>query len=334
MATKDLLSQEEIDALLASVGDDDSDGSASPGNANSSSGAGSVTPRIVDFSSQEKFFCGQTPMLDMINERFCRRFNQKLANTVHKPVEVTCAGTRPVTYLDFLRTLALPTSINFIQIKPFVGTALAVFDADLIFVLVHHFFGGSGRLQIPAGREDFTPTENRVVSKVLEQVFADMKDAWASLLPVELHYLRSETNPDFAHALSPTELLLVSSFEIDIDGQGGKFQMVLPSAMLEPVKDKLASTFQSEKAEANVVWQQVLKNKIKSIDVDLTARLADLSLSLRDLLAMEAGDIIPLELPDQATLYCGDIKLFTGQFGTSGGKNAIKITGRASSDNP
>lgn len=327
MANKDLLSQDEIDALLASVDKESSDQTQA---AAGKPGMGDV--RAVDFSNQERFFRGPTPMLDMINERFCRSFNHKLANTVRRPVQISCVGTRPLTYSDFLHTLALPTSINFIQIKPLAGTALAVFGADLIFVLVHHFFGGGGKMQVREGREDFTPTENRVVSKVLEQVFIDMKEAWMCLMPMELHYLRTETNPDFAHALGPTELMLVSSFEIDIEGQGGKFQLALPSAMLEPVRDRLSTTFHGEKAEASTAWQHVLKSKINAVNVDLTARLAEIHLSLRQLLDMEPGDIIPLELPEQATLYCNNIPLFVGQFGASGGRNAIKITGRATSD--
>ncbi|MDP2379387.1 MAG: flagellar motor switch protein FliM, partial [Pseudohongiella sp.] len=208
---QDLLSQDEIDALLHGVDDSMLD----PG---LEEDAGSVRP--YDLTTQDRIVRGRMPTLEMINERFARGTRISLFNLLRRTADVSIGGVQITKFGEYLHTLYVPTSLNLVKFRPLRGTALIVLDAKLVFKLVDNYFGGDGRHAKIEGRE-FTPTELRVVQMVLNQIFADLGEAWRNVYKLEFDYLRSEVNPAMANIVSPSEVVVVSTFHIELDGGGG-----------------------------------------------------------------------------------------------------------------
>jgi flagellar motor switch protein FliM len=199
-----------------------------------------------------------------------------------------------------------------------------VFDPKLVFVTVDNYFGGTGRHAKIEGRE-FTPTEQRVISMMLNDAFKDLKEAWAPVLPVEYEFMTMEVNPQFANIVSPTEVVVVSTFHVELDGGGGNFQVVMPYSMLEPIRELLDAGVQSDRSEHDERWVVALREEVKSADVTLSATLAKVPVKLRDVLALEEGDVIPINFPEKIFLKAEGVPVFEGTFGESKGNLAIKI---------
>ena len=176
MAVQDLLSQDEIDALLHGVDDGlvQTDTAAEPGSVKS-----------YDLTSQDRIVRGRMPTLEMINERFARYTRISMFNMLRRSADVAVGGVQVMKFGEYVHSLYVPTSLNLVKIKPLRGTALFILDAKLVFKLVDNFFGGDGRHAKIEGRE-FTPTELRVVRMVLEQAFVDLKEAWQAIMEVNL----------------------------------------------------------------------------------------------------------------------------------------------------
>src|SRR5690554_1271049 len=203
MAVQDLLSQDEIDALLHGVDEGiiDSEQDSEPGGV-----------RSYDLTSQDRIVRGRMPTLEMINERFARYTRISLFNLLRRNADVSTGGVQIMKFGEYIHTLYVPTSLNLCKVRPLRGTSLFVLDAKLVFKLVDNFFGGEGRHAKIEGRE-FTPTENRIVQMVLNQVFTDMQEAWQAVIKINFEYLNSEVNPAMANIVSPSEVVVVSTFQ-------------------------------------------------------------------------------------------------------------------------
>ena len=236
MAVQDLLSQDEIDALLHGVDDGlvDTEEDISVGGIKS-----------YDLTSQDRIVRGRMPTLEMINERFARYTRISMFNLLRRTADVSVGGVQVMKFGEYVHTLYVPTSLNLVRMKPLRGTCLFVLDSRLVFKLVDNFFGGDGRHAKIEGRE-FTPTELRVVRMVLEQAFVDLKEAWHAVLDVDFEYMNSEVNPALANIVNPSEVVVVSSFHIELDGGGGEMQITFPYSMIEPIREMLDAGFQSD----------------------------------------------------------------------------------------
>ena len=318
MATQDILSQDEIDALLHGIdggdvgteGDDGADGEI----------------RSYDFNSQERIVRGRMPTLEMINERFARLFRIGLFNMLRKTPEVSVGGVEMMKFGEYIHTLFVPTSLNIVRINPLRGSSLCIVDPKLVFIIVDNFFGGDGRYFTKIEGREFTPTELRVVRMVLDQAFSDLEDAWAPVLPVEFEYLNSEVNPQFANIVSPSEVVVVSRFHVEMEGGGGDFHVTIPYTNIEPIREQLAAGVQSDRNEVDERWTRSLREEMKSAQVELSALLTQVDISLKDLRRLKPGDIIPVELPEAVTVFAEDVPVFRGRYGASGGNAAIKLT--------
>ena len=197
------------------------------------------------------------PTLEMINERFTRYTRISLFNLLRRSAEVVSGGVQIMKFGEYVHSLYVPTSLNLVKVRPLKGTGLFVLDAKLVFKLVDNFFGGDGRHAKIEGRE-FTPTETRIVQMVLEQLFIDMKEAWGSILDVDFEYLNSEVNPAMANIVSPAEVVVVSTFHIELDGGGGDLQLTIPYSMIEPLREILDAGVQSDIDEVDERWESCL----------------------------------------------------------------------------
>ncbi|MEC9256675.1 MAG: flagellar motor switch protein FliM, partial [Pseudomonadota bacterium] len=208
--------------------------------------------------------------------------------------------------------------------RPLRGTALFILDAKLVFKLVDNFFGGDGRHAKIEGRE-FTPTEVRVVQLILTQVFNDMMEAWSPVIPVEFEYVGSEVNPAMANIVSPSEVVVVSTFHIELDGGGGDLHLTIPYSMIEPMREVLDAGFQSDVDDVDERWQQSLREDILEAPVEIHGTLAQRDITLREVAALKTGDVIPIEIPEDFVLEANGIPIFTGKMGISNENLAVKI---------
>ncbi|MDP2285366.1 MAG: flagellar motor switch protein FliM [Pseudohongiella sp.] len=314
---QDLLSQDEIDALLHGVDDSMLD----PG---LEEDAGSIRP--YDLTTQDRIVRGRMPTLEMINERFARGTRISLFNLLRRTADVSIGGVQITKFGEYLHTLYVPTSLNLVKFRPLRGTALIVLDAKLVFKLVDNYFGGDGRHAKIEGRE-FTPTELRVVQMVLNQIFADLGEAWRNVYKLEFDYLRSEVNPAMANIVSPSEVVVVSTFHIELDGGGGDIHITQPYAMIEPIRELLDAGMQSDVDEHDERWGNALREQIKDATVDFTCDLFERSITLRDVVDLEAGDVIPIEMPETVVLKANGIPMFNTRIGMSNGNLALRIEG-------
>jgi flagellar motor switch protein FliM len=314
----DLLSQDEIDALLHGVDDVEDEVVGSDEN------IGSM--KNFDFSSQDRIVRGRMPTLELINERFARHMRISLFNMLRKTAEVSINGVSMVKFGEYQNTLYVPTSLNMVRFRPLKGTALVTMEARLVFILVENFFGGDGRFHAKIEGREFTPTERRIIQLLLKVVFEDYKEAWSPVMGVEFEYLDSEVNPTMANIVSPTEVIVVSSFHIEVDGGGGDFHVVFPYSMVEPIRELLDAGVQSDKMDTDVRWSKALRDEIMDIPVEMKVNLLESKISLRDLMDLEAGDIIPVEMPEAATVFVEELPTYRGKVGKSNDKLAVQIT--------
>ncbi|HCG8157333.1 TPA: flagellar motor switch protein FliM [Vibrio parahaemolyticus] len=314
----DLLSQDEIDALLHGV--DDADDIDEPLD-NDTEGAVSF-----DFSSQDRIVRGRMPTLELINERFARHMRISLFNMLRKTAEVSINGVQMMKFGEYQNTLYVPTSLNMVRFRPLKGTALITMEARLVFILVENFFGGDGRFHAKIEGREFTPTERRIIQLLLKIVFEDYKEAWSPVMGVEFEYLDSEVNPSMANIVSPTEVIVVSSFHIEVDGGGGDFHVVMPYSMVEPIRELLDAGVQSDKMETDVRWSSALREEIMDCPVNFRVNLLEKDISLRDLMELQPGDIIPIEMPEHATMFIEDLPTYRVKMGRSEDKLAVQVS--------
>ncbi|UQA50543.1 flagellar motor switch protein FliM [Vibrio sp. ED002] len=314
----DLLSQDEIDALLHGV--DDVDDIDEPID------AGDESAVSFDFSSQDRIVRGRMPTLELINERFARHMRISLFNMLRKTAEVSINGVQMMKFGEYQNTLYVPTSLNMVRFRPLKGTALITMEARLVFILVENFFGGDGRFHAKIEGREFTPTERRIIQLLLKIVFEDYKEAWSPVMGVEFEYLDSEVNPSMANIVSPTEVIVVSSFHIEVDGGGGDFHVVMPYSMVEPIRELLDAGVQSDKMETDVRWSSALREEIMDCPVNFRVNLLEKDISLRDLMELQPGDVIPIEMPEHATMFIEDLPTYRVKMGRSDDKLAVQVS--------
>jgi len=318
MSINDLLSQDEIDALLHGV---------SGGEVETEGGAEDLDTEVMsyDFASQDRIVRGRMPTLEMINERFARYFRISLFNKLRRTAEISVNGVQMIKFAEYVHSLFVPTSLNMVRIEPLRGTGLFVFDPKLVYILVDNYFGGEGRFHTKIEGREFTPTELKIVQNILYMIFNDLKEAWAPVLKVDFEFNSSEVNPHFANIVSPSEVVVVSSFHIELDGGGGDFHITLPYLMLEPIRELLDAGVLSDHVEMDERWTLALREEIMEAQLEVSATLSETDLSLREVCALQAGDIIPIQMPDCVTMRAADVPVFRCEYGAAKTSKALKI---------
>ena len=312
---QDLLSQDEIDALLHGVddGDIETEADVEPGQ---------VT--AYDLTSQDRIVRGRMPTLEMINERFARYTRISMFNLLRRTADVSVGGIQIQKFGEYVHTLYVPTSLNMVKFRPLRGTALVILDAKLVFKLVDNFFGGDGRHAKIEGRE-FTPTELRVVQMVLEQAFIDLAEAWKAVMPIDFEYINSEVNPSMANIVSPSEVVVVSTFHVELDGGGGELHLTLPYSMIEPIREVLDAGLQSDSDETDDRWVRALRADIMEARVDVECDIVRRDVTLRDIVDLKEGDVIPIEMPETQVVTANGVPMFRSTLGQLKGNLALKI---------
>ena len=320
----EILSQEEIDALLHGVDDGDIE-------IESDAGSDDSDYSSYDLTSQDRIVRGRMPTLELINERFARHTRVSLFNMLRRSAEVSIGGVQVQKFGEYIQTLYVPTSLNMVRVQPLRGMALFVLEAKLVFKLVDNFFGGDGHHAKIEGRE-FTPTELRVVQMLLEQAFKDLEEAWKPLFEMKFDCVGSEVNPAMANIVSPSEAVIVSSFHIELDGGGGDMHITMPYSMIEPIKDILDSGMTGDVHEVDERWIKALRRDILRASVDLECTVVEKQMSLRDIIDLKQGDVIPVDIPEALTLRANGVPIYKTRMGTSRGNLGLEIVERTTID--
>lgn len=319
MSDTDLLSQDEIDALLHGVDDGDVE---TEGGVDAPAGEAGA----YDFTSQDRIVRGRMPTLEMVNERFARYFRISLFNLLRRSCEISITGIQMLKFSEYVHSLFVPTNLNIIKIKPLRGSALFVFDPSLVFTIVDTYFGGSGQFHNKVEGREFTAIEMRVIRIILDMIFIDLKKAWEPVLNVDFEYTNSEVNPQFANIVSPTEVMVISTLHLELEGGGGDIHFSLPYSMLEPIRELLDAGIQSDRGgDTDERWKKSLRSEIKTASVGISTTLCEKELTLQGILDLNEGDIIPIELPDKVLIESSEIPLFRGKLGVSNGNYAVQI---------
>lgn len=319
MSIHDLLSQDEIDALLHGVDE----------------GTVDTTPqdipehgegyRLYDFASQDRIVRGRLPTLDMINDRFIRHFRVSLFNLLRRSAEISVSGVQTKKFSEYVHNLYVPSNLNLIRIHPLRGRALLVMEPNLVFTAVDNFFGGNGHFFSKIEGREFSPAEMRIVRVMVDILFKDLKKAWAPVMAVEFEYLNSEVNPQFANIVSPTDVVVVSTIRIELEGGGGDLHITIPYTMLEPIRELLDAGIQSDRGGADDRFKHAIHTEIMDVEMELRSTLVEKSIFLHDMLKLSVGDVIPFERPEYVTVSIEDVPIFRADIGLSKGKYALKI---------
>ncbi|MBN2647004.1 MAG: flagellar motor switch protein FliM [Thiotrichales bacterium] len=314
----DILSQDEVDALLKGMGGGDIE-------TETDRGAEAAGAKVYDFTNQERIVRGRLPALDIINERFARGFQRHFNEMIMASVEVTASEVKIIKMIDYLRNLYVPTSLNIYRINPLNGVSLFTLDSKLVFTAVDIYFGGTGLLPFKIEGREYTPVEMSMVRSILNIIAQNLRKAWGPVMDIEIEYMHSEMNPKFAGIVDPTDMIVVSPINIRFEGVEGRVDIVMPYAMLEPVRDKLEEGMQNLQGEGDNRWSRTLREEAKNIEIDLSVNLLEIVMSFDGLMKMKTGDIIPIEMPEQVTVKAEDIAILRGKLGRSRDKKAVKV---------
>ncbi|MBS0483849.1 MAG: flagellar motor switch protein FliM [Proteobacteria bacterium] len=313
---EDFLSQDEVDALLkGATGESDE--------VQQEEDRGGVRP--YNIATQERIVRGRMPTYEIINERFARFFRIGLFNFMRRTVDIAVGPVKVIKFSEFVRNLVVPTNLNMIHMKPLRGTALMVFDPNLIFLIVDNLFGGDGRYHTRVEGRDFTQTEQRIIHRLLEVVFEDYEKSWKSVYPIKFEYIRSEMNPQFATIATPNEVVVTVTFDIDMGNQGGEFHVCIPYSMIEPIRDILYSALQGDHLEVDKRWIKLLSQQVQGAEVELIANLGQTKVTFEQILSMQTGDIIPLEIPKSITAHIDGVPVMDCRYGTMNGRYALRV---------
>jgi flagellar motor switch protein FliM len=313
----DFLSQDEVDALLKGV-TGESDDPASEESEDSSI-------RSYNLGTQERIVRGRMPTLELVNERFARYLRIGLFNYMHRNAEISVGPIRVQKYSEFIRNLVVPTNLNLVAAKPLRGTSLFVFDPNLVFLVVDNMFGGDGRFHTRVEGRDFTATEQRIIQGLLGVVFGEYSKAWKPVFDISFEYIRSEMNSQFANIATPSEIVVSTSFTLEFGGATADMHICFPYSMLEPIRDLLYSTMQSDQLSTDKRWIGTLRKQLQGAEVEIVANLGTGQVSLRDILKLKVGDVIPITIPPLIEATVDNTQLMECSYGQQNGQYALRV---------
>ncbi|MFT6591353.1 MAG: flagellar motor switch protein FliM [Rhodoferax sp.] len=315
--SESFLSQEEVDALLEGVTGE------SQKLVEEVHERGEV--RAYNISSQERIVRGRMPTMEIVNERFARNLRVGLFNFIRKSPEISVGPVTVQRYSAFLRELAVPTNFNIVAVRPLRGSGLVVCEPALVFGVIDTLYGGNGKFQARIEGRDFSATEQRVINRLVDVITEEYKKAWKGIYPLELVYQRSEMQPQFANIATPSEVVISTSFQLEIGDIAGAIHLCMPYASLEPIRDVLYSSTQGDSIEVDRRWVNLLTQEIQAAEITLVAELARADATIEQLLAMKPGDFIELDRQSRIQVTVDGVPVFECQYGTHNAKYAIRI---------
>ncbi len=315
-----VLSQSEVDALLNAVSD---------GRIGSQDGQGGDAAGVVhyDLANQDRIIRGRMPTLDIIHDRFIRLFRVSLSAALRKVANIGVNSSGPIKFGEFMNSLPLPSCLNILRVEPLRGSAVMVIESKLLYALVDSLFGGSDVPYTKIEGKDFTPIEMKIARRIVMAAIEDLEKAWAPVFPLKIHYSRTEINPQFVAVVPPSDVVISTAFDVELEKMSGSIKLVIPYSTLEPIKSKLSVGFQNEQLEVDHIWINRIKAQLMATNVSVNVTLGHAWLNLREFMDLERGDVIVLDHDADKALDISveGIHKFRGVPGVVKGNKAIKI---------
>jgi flagellar motor switch protein FliM len=324
-----ILSQDELNALMQGLAEDQPAGAAGAAHAlglEATPGA----PWPYERANQQRLARQRMPALDAIHERFVRNLRSGVMALTRRQPEVAVGLTKVHSYAALLREIMVPANFNVLSVKPLRGNALAVCDQALVWSVIDAQFGGAGRVNPRAlpgseGRE-FSATEQRVILRLVHTICEAYNQAWFGVYPLQLAHVKSDTQPQFLNIAAAQDLVVSTSFSIDLGSASGTLHLCLPHATLEPVRDLLTSSQGTGSPNApDQPWMDLLKHEIQAAEVDLVAELGHAQATVQQLMSFRPGDFVALDLGTVIQAKVDGVPVFDCQYGTSNNRYSIKI---------
>lgn len=321
--TDEFLTQEEVDLLLKGITHEEE---SEPQQVENSD------VRLYNLATQERIVRGRMPTLEIIHERFDRLFKTEMFNCLRRNVEVSRGPINIIKYGDFIRNLVVPTNLNLVHMKPLFGNALIVLDPHFIYMIVDILFGGDGRFHLRIEGRGFTDTEQRIIQHVLNIFFDTYSRAWAPIYPVQFNHVRSEMHTQFMNIATPKEVVIASSFTVEVGNLSGQMHVCLPYTMIEPIRELLSSSIQGENITSDNRWMRQITNQIQSAQLELVVDLGTIEMTMADIINLKVGDVVPFVVPETVVAKIHEIPVIECTFGTSEGQRALRVENLLSSD--
>jgi flagellar motor switch protein FliM len=316
MAYEQQLSQDEVDALLQGVtGEPEATGAPPPVQAG--------LP-VYNLGIGEHVVRSRMHTLEVINERFARHLRSSLLTFMRRSADISVGAVQIQKYGEFIRHLPVPANINLMQMKPLRGTALFVFDPKLVFLVVDNLFGSDGRYHVRVEGRDFTQTEQRIIKRLLSLTLDSYGDAWQPVYPLDFEYVRAEMHARLANIVSPNEVVINTTFHIEFGPIGGALNVCIPYSMIEPIRDLLSNPLQGE-VEVDKRWVKQLSQQVQSADVELTAHFLSIESTIGQLLKLQVGDVLPVEIPETIVAQVNGVPVMECGYGTSNSHYALRV---------
>src|SRR4051794_31498162 len=340
-----VLTQSEVDALLSAVAEGSVDvgaqgGAAAGGGAGGDPGAAGggdwggaaqapeaeVTP--YDLTNQDRVIRGRMPTLDIIYERFIRLYRMSLSNSLRKIATISIISTDLLKFGEFVNTLPIPSCMCIMRFESLRGPALLVFESKLAYALVDSFFGGTDRPFTKIEGKEFTRIELSIMKKVMDLAIRDLEEAWAPVHKTDISFIRTEVNPQFVGVVPPSDVIISTTFEVELENASGTIALVIPYSTIEPIKNKLNASFQTESDRHDKEWTAKMEEHLRNADSNIVVNLGAAGITVGDLVNLNVGDIIPLsqDADGELEVLVEGVPKFKCFFGVSRGNRAAQIT--------
>ena len=311
-----VLNQDEIDSLL----DFDEEGDEST----ERSGIQAIlSSALVSYE--------RLPMLEVVFDRLVRLMSTSLRNFTSDNVEVSLDSIASIRFGDYLNSLPLPAMLSVFKAEEWDNFGLITVDSSLIYSIVDVLLGGRrGTAAMRIEGRPYTTIERSLVERMVHVMLGDLSAAFEPLSPVTFRFDRLETNPRFATISRPSNAAIVARLRIDMEDRGGRLELLLPYATLEPVRELLLQMFMGEKFGRDTIWETHLAEELWVTDVDLEAVIETQTMKLRDVFDLKVGSRIMLSATQDSSiqLACGDVPMYTGRMGRKGNRVAVRIEDR------
>ncbi len=322
-----VLSQEEVDALLSAVSDDDVDQLTGE----SSDQQPETTEdkiQYYDLTNQDRVIRGRMPILEIIYERFIRSFRVSLSISLRKTSTISLISTDLLKFGEFVNTLPIPSCMSIIRFNSLRGTILMVIESKIAYAIIDSFFGGTDRPFTKIEGKEFTQIELTFMKKIMDMAINDLEEAWAPVHRIDAQYLRTEINPQFVGVVPPSDVVIVTTLEVELESASGTIMIVMPYSTIEPIKQKLSSSFQTDNDMTDSIWVSAMEKSIEDCNAELVVTLGETEISIGDLLNLEKGDVLPLkqEVSKEVSVGVGGKEKLKCIIGEYKGSRAIQVT--------
>lgn len=286
----------------------------------SQNGAGklSADPVIKPYNpaTQHRVVDGNLQALDMINERFARNFRTSLFQLLRRGADIAVHSSGYLSTSEFESQIESGTNLNMVTMKPLRGHALIAFSAETVYTVVDHRFGGAGKDGRDNSPREFSPMEYRVIQDLLKHAMEAYEKAWESVFPVEVNYVRSETQAKFTNITnSSNELVQSTNFILDVGSFSGRFSITLPYPMIEPIKAPLSNMVRDQSGPEQDNWDRLLSSEIMGPVIELVTDFAYIDTTLSQVMALKVGDVLPIQKPDIVTSRVHGIPVMKSEYG-------------------